>query len=175
MRRNSRFPSVNGRSIVSSTSDWMLFTIRVWPHAVIVNPVRSCVRNRVLPYAPSVVPSPAIVENSALLHALETTRFPYERTRPYPRVSIVYQWKCVALSRGSLKEFSRFMMYSAYAPDASLDTRTVSQSPLICTETQGPRPWYPPTSSSPPTVFAQCDSVPSCDWKRLRGRRGGAP
>mmetsp|Transcript_26995 Transcript_26995/g.66171 ORF Transcript_26995/g.66171 Transcript_26995/m.66171 type:complete len:226 (-) Transcript_26995:590-1267(-) len=73
---NSRLPSVNGRSMVSSTSDWMEFTMRVCPHAVMVNPVRSCVRNRVLPYTPSVVPSPAMVLNSTLDQALDTTRLP---------------------------------------------------------------------------------------------------
>ena len=74
--KNSRFPSVNGRSMVISTPDWIEFTMRVWPHAVIVNPVRSCVRNRVLPYIPSVRPSPTWLENSTLDQALETTRLP---------------------------------------------------------------------------------------------------
>ena len=73
---NSRLPRVNGLSMVSSTSDWMLLTMRVWPHAVIVKPVRSCVRKRVFPYKPSVVPSPAVEENSMLDHALDTTRLP---------------------------------------------------------------------------------------------------
>ena len=46
---HSRLPRVKGRSMVSSTSDWMLLTMRVCPHAVMVKPVRSCVRKRVLP------------------------------------------------------------------------------------------------------------------------------
>ena len=49
----------------------------------------------------------------------------------------MYQWKCVALSSGSEKEFSSTMTYSAYVPDvARLLTSTVSQSPLICTDTR---------------------------------------
>ena len=34
--KNSLLPSVNGRSTVSSTSDWIEFTMRVWPIAVMV-------------------------------------------------------------------------------------------------------------------------------------------
>ena len=74
--RNSLLPSVNGLSMVISTSDWIEFTMRVCPHAVIVNPVRNCVRNRVLPYIPSVRPTPTWLENSTFDQALDTTRLP---------------------------------------------------------------------------------------------------
>ena len=58
-------------------------------------------------------PSPARALNSVLAHELETTRFPYVRIRPYPLMSIVYHLKWVAFSRGSEKEFSSTMTYSA--------------------------------------------------------------
>mmetsp|Transcript_9900 Transcript_9900/g.15843 ORF Transcript_9900/g.15843 Transcript_9900/m.15843 type:complete len:226 (+) Transcript_9900:3114-3791(+) len=74
--RNSRLPRVNGRSMVSSTSDCTELTMRVWPQAVTVNPVRSWVRKRVLPYTPSVLPSPDEVLNSTLDHEFDTTRLP---------------------------------------------------------------------------------------------------
>ena len=54
-----------------------------------------------------------MVENSTLDQALDTTRLPYDRMRPVPLDNMVYQWKCVALSRGSEKEFSSTEMYSA--------------------------------------------------------------